>query len=170
MTKRQTRRQTHGMWGGHVKTEAEAWGHGHKPRDTGSPRSWRRQEGPSPRAPGGVRPSRHLDFRFAFQHWARKHLFIFFFFRATPVAYGGSPSRGRIGVTAAGLHHSHSNTESELHLGPTPQLTATGDPQPRSEVTSWLLVDLLMTEPGNSIPAPFCWSHGRATRLPRGGV
>ena len=28
----------------------------------------------------------------------------------------------------AGLRHSHSNTRSELHLGPTPQFTATPDP------------------------------------------
>ena len=37
------------------------------------------------------------------------HFFCLFVFRATPVAYGGSQSRGRIGATAAGLHHSHSN-------------------------------------------------------------
>ena len=44
---------------------------------------------------------------------------------ATPAAYGGSQARGRIRPVAAGLHHSHSNTGSELHLWPTPQLTAT---------------------------------------------
>ena len=48
---------------------------------------------------------------------------FFFFFRAAPVAYGGSQTRGRIGATAAGLHHSHSNTGSEQSLQPTPQLT-----------------------------------------------
>ena len=37
-------------------------------------------------------------------------------FRATPVAYGGSQARGLVRATAAGLHHSHSNTRSELHL------------------------------------------------------
>ena len=31
-------------------------------------------------------------------------LFILFYFRATPVAYGGSQTRGPIGATAAGLH------------------------------------------------------------------
>ena len=50
--------------------------------------------------------------------------------RATPTAYGGSHARGLIEATAAGLHHSHSNTRSEPHLPPTPQLMATLDPQP----------------------------------------
>ena len=44
------------------------------------------------------------------------------FFRATLAAYG---ARGQIRATAASLHHSHSNSGSELHLRPTPQLTAT---------------------------------------------
>ena len=38
--------------------------------------------------------------------------FFFFLFRAVPEAYGGSQARGRMGVTAAGLHHRHSNTGS----------------------------------------------------------
>ena len=53
------------------------------------------------------------------------YLFIYFVFcpfTATPAAYGGSQARGLIGAVAAGLHHSHSNTRSELHLRPTPQL------------------------------------------------
>ena len=49
---------------------------------------------------------------------------------AAPAAYGGSQARGRIRATAAGLRHSHSNTGSEPHLHPTPQLTAMPDPQP----------------------------------------
>ena len=32
------------------------------------------------------------------------------------MAYGGSQIRGRLGATAVGLHHSHSNAGSELHL------------------------------------------------------
>ena len=56
-------------------------------------------------------------------------LFLFFcFFRATPVAYGGSRARGQIGAAPAGLHHSHSNLGSESCLPPAPQLTATRDP------------------------------------------
>ena len=42
-------------------------------------------------------------------------------------AYGSSQARGRIGATAAGLYHSHSNVGSEPCL-PTPQLTAMPDP------------------------------------------
>ena len=57
--------------------------------------------------------------------------FVFLlFFRASPMAYGGSQNRGRIGATAASLRHSHSNAGFKLHLGPTPQLTATLDAQP----------------------------------------
>ena len=46
------------------------------------------------------------------------------------MAYGRSQARGRIRATAAGLHHRHSNAGSEPHVRPTPQLTATPDPQP----------------------------------------
>ena len=34
-------------------------------------------------------------------------------------------ARGQIGAAVADLRHSHSNTRSNLHLQPTPQLTAT---------------------------------------------
>ena len=53
--------------------------------------------------------------------------FLFSFFRAALVAYGGSWSRGRIRATAAGLHHSPSNAGSEPHR-PTLQLMAMPDP------------------------------------------
>ena len=53
---------------------------------------------------------------------------LFCLFRVTPVTYGSSQARDRIGATAAGLHHRHSNARSEPHLRPTPQLTATPDP------------------------------------------
>ena len=56
------------------------------------------------------------------------HKFFAFFFRATPVAYVGSQARGRIGATAPGLHHSHSNARSEPCLLLTPQLTAMPNP------------------------------------------
>ena len=68
------------------------------------------------------------------------NLFFFFlsflsfvFFRAAPMAYGGSLASGPIGATAAGLHHSHSDTGSKLHLQPTPQLMTTPDPNALSE-------------------------------------
>ena len=54
--------------------------------------------------------------------------FFFSFFRAAPVAYGDSQARGQIRAVAAGLHYSHSSMGSELHLRPTPQLTAMPDP------------------------------------------
>ena len=45
------------------------------------------------------------------------------------MAYESSQARGQNRATAAGLHHSHSDTGSELPLRPTPQLTATLDPK-----------------------------------------
>ena len=64
--------------------------------------------------------------------------FLFFFlwllsFRAASAACGGSQARGPIRAVAAGLHHSHSNARSELHLRPTPQFMATPDPQPTEQ-------------------------------------
>ena len=41
---------------------------------------------------------------------------LFFLFRATHTAYGSSQARRRIGATAAGLRHSHSNVGSKPHL------------------------------------------------------
>ena len=56
------------------------------------------------------------------------YLFICFLALHLRAGYGGSQARGLIGVTAAGLHHSHSNAGSELRLPPIPQLTAKPDP------------------------------------------
>ena len=62
------------------------------------------------------------------------YFFILFYFlsfclfRAAPAAYGDSQARGPIGAEAAGLHQSHSNVGSKLHLRPTRQLVATPDP------------------------------------------
>ena len=51
------------------------------------------------------------------QHFVTFLYYIFFcLFRAVPMAYGGSQVRGQIRAVAAGLHHSHSNTGSELHV------------------------------------------------------
>ena len=52
----------------------------------------------------------------------------FFFPRAAPKAYGGSQARDLIRAIATSPRHSHSNTRSNPHLRPTPQLTATLDP------------------------------------------
>ena len=54
--------------------------------------------------------------------------FCFCFFRAAPMAYGGSQARDQIGAIAAGLRHRHSNARSEPRLQPTPQLMAMLDP------------------------------------------
>ena len=53
--------------------------------------------------------------------------FLFFFFRASPTAYGDSQARGQIGATAAGLHHSHS------------QIQATFVTYNRSSLQRWIL-------------------------------
>ena len=82
-------------------------------------------------------------FVFFFVFWSFCLFFFFFFFvfsRAAPVAYGGSQARGLIRAVAAGLHHSHSNAESEPHLRPTPQLTATLDPEQARDQTHNLIV------------------------------
>ena len=59
---------------------------------------------------------------------AEKQVFFFFLFRARPVTYESSQARGLIRDTAAGLHYSHSNTESKPCLRTTPQLMARSDP------------------------------------------
>ena len=43
------------------------------------------------------------------------HVF-FFFFRASPVAYGSSPARGQIGASVASLRHSHTRSEPLSHV------------------------------------------------------
>ena len=51
-------------------------------------------------------------------HWFKEiaSFFLFLlFFRAAPVAHGGSQARGLIGAVAAGLHHSPSNAGSLTH-------------------------------------------------------
>ena len=58
-------------------------------------------------------------------------VFVFCLFRAAPVAYGGSQARGWIGAVATSL--CHSNTGSEPHLQPIPQLTVVPDPQPTEQ-------------------------------------
>uniref|UniRef100_A0A8D1TX82 Beta-1,4-galactosyltransferase 3 n=2 Tax=Sus scrofa TaxID=9823 RepID=A0A8D1TX82_PIG len=75
---------------------------------------------------------------------------------AAPAAYGGSQARGLIGVVAASLRQSHSNTGSEPCLRPTPQLTATPDQNLTMEqvVEKNPLVEL-----GGQYWPPDCWTH-----------
>ena len=69
-----------------------------------------------------------------FQEWSLSIFFVclfvclFPFSRAAPEAYGGSQAGGLIKAAAAGLYHSHRNAGFELHLQPTPELTAMLDP------------------------------------------
>ena len=58
---------------------------------------------------------------------------LFAFSRATLAAYGDSQARGLTGAIATGLRQSHSNVGSEPCLQPTPQHTATPDPQPAEQ-------------------------------------
>ena len=46
----------------------------------------------------------------------KSNFFFLLLFSAVFVAYRVSQARGLIGAAAAGLHHSHSHTRSELHL------------------------------------------------------
>ena len=55
-------------------------------------------------------------------------MLFFCLFRVTTMAYGGSQAKVQIRAVATGLHHSHSNAISELHLKPTPQLMAMPHP------------------------------------------
>ena len=45
---------------------------------------------------------------------------FFFLCRAASSAYGSSQARSQVRAAAAGLHHSHRNTECEPPLRPTP--------------------------------------------------
>ena len=69
-------------------------------------------------------------FSWALGHFLELIFFFFFFlFTAAPVAHGSSQASHQIRAIAAGLHHSHSNSGSELHLCTIPHLMATQDPQ-----------------------------------------
>ena len=85
-------------------------------------------------------------------------IYLFLLFRVAPAAQGGSQVRGRIGVTAAGLRHSHSNARSKLHLRPTPHSNAgslTHWARPEFEpATSWLLVRFISVAPWWELQEP----------------
>uniref|UniRef100_A0A8D0RKQ6 Uncharacterized protein n=1 Tax=Sus scrofa TaxID=9823 RepID=A0A8D0RKQ6_PIG len=92
-------------------------------------------------------------------YYILKNPFFFCLFAiswAAPAAYGGSQARGLIGVVAASLRQSHSNTGSEPCLRPTPQLTATPDQNLTMEqvVEKNPLVEL-----GGQYWPPDCWTH-----------
>ena len=78
---------------------------------------------------GQIRKSYHIHFYFLIFNF----IYLFFLFRAAPLAYGSSQARGQIGATISSLHHSHSNTGSKPRLQATPQLTAKPDPRPTEQ-------------------------------------
>ena len=78
--------------------------------------------------------SEHLDFESWLIDYVPIFKTFFFFFRATPTAYGSSQSRDWIRVIAAGLCHSHSNARPESCLRPTLQLHSN-----TGSLTHWLI-------------------------------
>ena len=59
---------------------------------------------------------------------------LFFFFQGhTDGIWKFPQAKGQIVAIASSLHHSHSQAGSQLCLRPTPQLTATPDPQPTEQ-------------------------------------
>ena len=68
------------------------------------------------------------------------HLFILLF-RAVLMACGGSQARGPIGAAATGLHHSHSNTGSELHLHHSSQQCQILNPLREARARTCILMD-----------------------------
>ena len=81
--------------------------------------------------------------------WGFWGLFSFFFFRATPVAYGGSKARGQTGVTAAGLQHSSSSiisatyTTAQSNAGSLTHWLRPGN----KPATSWFLAGFVFAAP-----------------------
>ena len=75
----------------------------------------------------------HKHLKITFVNLLFYFILSFCFSRAAPAAYGGSQARGLIGALATGLRQSHRNAGSEPSLQPTPQLTATPDPQPTEQ-------------------------------------
>ena len=56
-----------------------------------------------------------------------------------------------MGAVAAGLHHSHSNTRSELHLQPTPPTLSDQGPGIKP-ASSWILLGFASAEPQWELP------------------
>ena len=85
--------------------------------------------------------------------------FFFLLFRAkkrTSTAYGSSQATGQFGATAAGqLYHSHSNSEAELHLQPTPWLMAIQARPGIEPASSWILVGFVSAAPQWELPDIF---------------
>ena len=100
--------------------------------------------------------------------WFTSSWFIYFyyftyFFRAAPVAYGGSQVRGRIGAAVSGLYHSHSNARCVTYTrscSNTESLTHWARPRIKP-ASSWILVRFLTcwATTGNSLRVHFKVIH-----------
>ena len=107
---------------------------------------------------GEVHMSREIWLSLKFLDFQTPCCIFFFLFRAAPAAYGISRASVQMGATAAGPHHRHSNTRSELCLQPTPQLTGNaGSPthwvKPGIKPTSsWILVGFVYATPQQELP------------------
>ena len=82
---------------------------------------------------------------------------IFFFLRAASAAYGNCQARSLIWAVMASLHHSLSDSVSELHLEPTPQLWWCWILNPLDEARDWtsilwILAGFITTEPQQELP------------------
>ena len=84
-----------------------------------------------------------------FLHTIFSIFFSFFFFRA---AHGGSWARGQIGVTAAGLCHSHSNARSKVCLWPTSKLTMMPLIEARNQIFILMDTRFIFAEPWWELP------------------
>ena len=67
--------------------------------------------------------------------------FFLSFFRATPMAYGSSQSRGPIRAIAAGLYHSHSNLSHVYHLHHSSQQHRILNPLSKARDRTGILMD-----------------------------
>ena len=73
---------------------------------------------------------------------------FFFFFRATPEAYGSSQARDLIRATVAGLHHSHQQHQVHGNAGSLTHWSRPGI----EPTTSWSLVRFISTAPRWELP------------------
>ena len=95
---------------------------------------------------------------------------LFVFFRAAPMAYGGSQPRGLIRAVAAGLHHSHSNARSEPRLWPTPSSRKRRILNPWAKpgikpTTSWFLVRFVSPAPWWELPEFYYFKENFGLKL-----
>ena len=88
-----------------------------------------------------------------FYIWFPSAVSFFFNFIAEPASYKSSLARGRSRGVAAGLHHSHSNTQLEPHLWPARSLTHWARPgiKPASSQTICCVLSQLVHDENSEI-------------------